>query len=473
MSTEKNKALKVEKKQTQDDVKEEANQQGGSLFGTLIRGVLIVGLLVFMLKPYLFDEAKEDDGVSHIFVVQGKTMGTDWSARICASPRQIVAINEKLNDAATPKNEDFEKESKVVVDAEEDAQFSSCEGLLARVIQRELDKVDALASTYRADSEVSKFNRSKSTEWFSTSPETAEIVKRALDISEKTNGAFDVTVAPLVNMYRFGPNKSPLTSFPTDEEIAKAKANVGYKKLSVRSEPTPGICKSNPELTIDLSGVAKGYSADLVGKTLEEYGLTNYMVEVGGEIRCAGAKIDATTNERLPWVLGIQTPEISMSDSGAEYAAPDIYRVLNLNLPETSGALATSGDYHNFLQVGDLRFSHIVDPRTGKPTEIVENAESSDVGERLGSVSVVSTSTSALSCADVDALATAFFVLGEKEGIELANKLNVAVLYLFRSDDSATQLREAASNAFSALDCRLADAANVAPKEETIEKPEK
>jgi thiamine biosynthesis lipoprotein len=104
--------------------------------------------------------------------------------------------------------------------------------------------------------------------------------------------------------------------------------------------------------------------------------------------------------------------------------------------------LATSGDYRNYLQVGDLRFSHIVDPRSGKPTEIVENAATVS-GERLGAVSVV-----AENCAEADAFATAFFVLGEKEGIALADKLGLSVLYLFRADDSALEIREVASQAF-------------------------
>ncbi len=402
-----------------DDENAPETPQGSNLTGTLIRGALIVGLLVFMLKPYLTKPAETTTPT--IFSVDGRTMGTVWSASVCADAERLAALNQNPETG-----EELAK---------------SCEELLKKFVQRELDKVDLVASTYKKDSEISRFNASRSTDWFAVSPETAKIVAVAQDVAQKTGGAFDVTVAPLVDLYRFGPNKTPLVALPTDEEVAKLKERVGYDKLEVRTEPEPALRKTVPELTLDLSGVAKGFAADLVAQAFENAGLADYMIEVGGEVRCGGKKKNydfaAATLSESPWTLGIETPEISADV--ADFI-PAIYRTIKF---ENGGSLATSGDYRNFLQVGETRFSHIVDPRTGKPTEIVENG-ASEPGERLGAVSVV-----APTCAEADAFATAFFVLGEKSGLELADKLGISVLYLNRADDAATEIREAASQAFS------------------------
>ena len=151
---------------------------------------------------------------------------------------------------------------------------------------------------------------------------------------------------------------------PSDEQVEAVKQNVGYDKLEVRREPTPGLKKSIPTLTIDLSGVAKGYSADLAGKALEELGLDSYMLEIGGEIRCRGEKVDPETLEREPWVLGIQTPE-SVVNETASYT-PEMYRHINFKSYENAAALATSGDYRNFLQVGDRQVLSHHRPTNGK-----------------------------------------------------------------------------------------------------------
>ncbi len=407
------------------------DSQKGGLVNAIIRIGMVVILVAYMLKPYLFDNRQGENASLQNFVVHGETMGTTWNAVICANANKLIEINsaDKSTDSET---------------------IDSCEALLARIIQRKLDQVDTIASTYRTDSEISKFNAWRSTDWFDVSPETAEIVTIAQEVAKNTNGAFDVTVAPLVNLYRFGPNKSPLVALPSDEQVEAVKQNVGYDKLEVRMEPTPGLKKSIPTLTIDLSGVAKGYSADLAGKALEELGLDSYMLEIGGEIRCRGEKVDPETLEREPWVLGIQTPEIVVNET-ASYT-PEMYRHINFKSYENAAALATSGDYRNFLQVGDVRFSHIIDPRTGKPTEIVDE-ESHNV-ERLGSASILSSSCNDLSCAEADAYATAFFVLGAEEGLPIAEKLNVPVLYIIRKDDSAKELSELFSSAFSSFDSK-------------------
>ena len=189
--------------------------------------------------------------------------------------------------------------------------------------------------------------------------------------------------------------------------------------------------------------------------------MPNYLVEVGGETRCGGQKtrfnFETNALEGAPWRIGVEAPEIARD---AQRYIPRLYRVLNFDsATRPNASLATSGDYRNYLQVGDLRFSHIVDPRSGKPTEIVENGAPVS-GERLGAVSVV-----AETCAEADAFATAFFVLGEKDGIALADNLGLSVLYLFRADDSALEIREVASQAFGTNVESNVVASDAAPQE--------
>ena len=401
---------------------ETRENSGGSSFGTFVRFALIAVLVGFIAKPYLFKAPAPSK--AHPFQIAGETMGTVWNATVCADAQTLTQ-----KELAVEANGDVAK---------------SCEELLQRFIQKELDAVDLAASTFKPESDISRFNVSQSTEWFPVSETTAQIVQIALDVAQKTGGAFDPTVAPLVDLYRFGPNKSPLVQFPTDEQIAKIRENVGYDKLEVRTSPEPALRKSVPGLTLDLSGVAKGFAVDRVAQALDKVGLPDYLVEVGGETRCGGqkARFNFETNalDRTPWRVGIEAPEIARD---ARRYIPRLYRVLNFDsATRPNASLATSGDYRNYLQIGDLRFSHIIDPRTGKPTEIVENAAPAS-NERLGAVSVV-----AETCAEADAFATAFFVLGEKEGVALADNLGLSVLYLFRADDAALEIREVASQAF-------------------------
>lgn len=414
--------MAADSKYTKTIAADSSEKQSGSSLGTIIRFGLIAVLVGFIAKPYLFKTP--EPAKAHPFEIAGETMGTVWNATVCADAQTLT-----------------EKDLAVDADAEP---AKSCEELLQRFIQKQLDAVDLAASTFKPESDVSRFNASQSTEWFPVSATTAQIVQIALDVAQKTGGAFDPTVAPLVDLYRFGPNKSPLVQLPSNEQIAKLRENVGYEKLEVRAEPEPALRKSVPGLTLDLSGVAKGFAVDRVAQALEAQGLTDYLVEVGGETRCGGQKarfnFENNALERTPWRVGIEAPEIARD---AQRQIPRLYRVLNFDsAARPNASLATSGDYRNYLQVGDLRFSHIVDPRSGKPTEIVEN-DAPVSAERLGAVSVV-----AANCAEADAFATAFFVLGEKEGVALADKLGLSVLYLFRADDSALEIREVASQAF-------------------------
>ncbi len=275
-------------------------------------------------------------------------------------------------------------------------------------IDAELDLVTDLTSTYRDDSEVSGFNRSRTTGWFAVSPALAGLVKEAIRVSEVSEGAFDVTVGPLVNLWGFGPGGRTDT-LPTDAELAQAKASVGYRKLSVRSDP-PALRKSEPTLYLDLSAIAKGYGVDRLAELLDATGVTNYLIEIGGELRGRGYN-----GRGLPWRIAVERP-----DPGGRV----VHRILALR----DGAMATSGDYRNFFEREGKRYSHTVDPKTGHP-----------VTHRLASVTVLAPRT-----ARADALATAFLVLGPQAGFTLAESLRTPALFIVRTPEGYSELQTSA-----------------------------
>ena len=271
--------------------------------------------------------------------------------------------------------------------------------ILEKEIQAELDRVDALMSTYRADSELSRFNAFDRTEWFPVSAATAEVVATAIDIGRLSGGAFDVTVGPLVNLWGFGPSKEPAERVPSPEEIEEAKNRTGLDHIEVRLSP-PAVRKDLPGVSIDLSGVAKGFAVDQVAGLLERRGLENYMVEVGGEVRTKGQNLQGR-----PWQIGIESPVAGVRS---------LQRVVGLG----DDAMATSGDYRNYFEADGVRYSHMIDPRTGRP-----------IAHRLASVTVLDRY-----CTRADAWATALMVLGPEEGYALAEKEDLPVLLVIKSD---------------------------------------
>lgn len=275
-------------------------------------------------------------------------------------------------------------------------------------IEAELDLVSDLMSTYRDDSELSGFNHSRTTDWFTVSPALAGLVKEAIRVSEVSDGAFDATIGPLVNLWGFGPAVRTDT-LPADAELARAKARVGYRKLSVRSNP-PALRKSEPRLYLDLSAIAKGYGVDRLAELLDASGITDYLIEIGGELRGRGHN-----GRGLLWQIAVERP-----DSGGRA----VHRILALR----DGAMATSGDYRNFFEQDGKRYSHTIDPRTGRP-----------VTHRLASVTVLAPRT-----ARADALATAFLVLGPQAGFALAESLRTPALFIIRTPEGYSGLQTSA-----------------------------
>jgi thiamine biosynthesis lipoprotein len=259
-----------------------------------------------------------------------------------------------------------------------------------------LDSLNAKLSTHQPDSELSRFNASRSTDWVEVSPELIEIIGTALAISEVTDGAFDITVAPLVELWSFGTTLA-IQSVPPDDAIEAALAGVDYMALHMDASQ-PAIRKDVPNLQVDLSAIAKGYAVDRIAELLDSLGIAHYLVEIGGELKAKGQ--NARGNR---WAVAIEQPILD---------ARRVQRVIKIK----SGAVATSGDYRNFFEVDGQRYSHIIDPHTGKTT-----------GPETASVTVL-----APSAMRADALATGLMVMGMPKGYKLAIEQRMPAMFIVR-----------------------------------------
>ncbi len=273
-------------------------------------------------------------------------------------------------------------------------------------IEAALEAVNRAMSTYREDSELSRFNRHNTPEPFPLSEDTAAVFRIALQVSEKTGGAFDVTVGPLVNAWGFGPDEE--REPPTEAELQALKERVGYRHLTL--EDGPALSKARTDLYCDLSAVAKGYGADKVAEVLDAQGIQHYMAEVGGEVRAKGLNLGGQ-----PWRIGIEKP------------VPDERAVQHV-VPLQNMAMATSGDYRNFRVQDGQRLSHTIDPRTGRP-----------IKHGLASVTVLHEQ-----CVWADAYATALMVLGPEEGHRFAENQGIAAYFLIHAPEGFTEKTTAA-----------------------------
>ncbi len=306
------------------------------------------------------------DSSKKLYGVHGNTMGTTYS----------VKIVKDANQQNPPVNYET----------------------LSTKIDSLLLAVNRQMSTYMQDSEISRFNQFQDTTWFPISEDFAKVLLASYQICEASNGAFDFTVGPLVNLWGFGPeNREEM--MPTEQEINERKAKVGYRKINIRLNP-PAVKKAMPDMYCDLSATAKGFGVDKVAGYFDSLNISNYLVEIGGEVRAKGV------NEReKTWVIGIQTPDESNG----------IRKIVHLK----DYAMATSGDYFNYYEIEGKRYSHTIDPRTGKP-----------VTHKLASVSVMQKS-----CMIADGLATAIDVLGPEKGYQFALTQKLPVFMIVRGAD--------------------------------------
>jgi thiamine biosynthesis lipoprotein len=246
-------------------------------------------------------------------------------------------------------------------------------------ITSRLADINRQMSTYIPDSEISRFNQSTSTAPVPVSAGFALVTRKALEISHDTDGAFDPTLGPLINLWGFG-HKVRESDAHTPAELTTALASCGYRHLTVTGDGS--LRKDIAQLELNLSAIAKGYGVDVLSDLLAERSLTNTYVEIGGELRVRGHNLEGN-----PWRIGIDTP--------ADHAAvgENVSSVLALR----DRAVATSGDYRNYYEdAGGARRSHLIDPRTGMP-----------IAHRLASATVI-----APDCMTADAVATALMVVG-------------------------------------------------------------
>jgi thiamine biosynthesis lipoprotein len=288
-------------------------------------------------------------------------------------------------------------------------------GDVDRALRARLDRIDQLMSTWDRDSELSRFNRSTSLEPFPVSLETFEVLKWSVDLAALTGGALDVTIGPLVDAWGFGPG-GPRNRLPSDEEIARLREATGAGRLELNSAALT-VRKTRPEVRCDVSAVAPGYAADRLWAELADRGFTDFLVDVGGELRTRGRN-----DVGEAWEIAIERPQ------SPGHAIQRIVPVSNL-------AIATSGDYRRYREVDGRRFSHILDPRTGRP-----------LAHRLASVTVIDELA-----VRADGLATALMVLGTGEGMALAEKMDLAVLFIERTDQGFS---ERATKRFEAITFR-------------------
>ena len=276
--------------------------------------------------------------------IQGKTMGTSYSI--------------KVNLPAEQNKDQLRK------------------GIDASLVQFDLD-----LSNWNSESWVTAFNASTSTDWQKAPPSAMNVLKACLELHEKSRGAFDVTISPLIETWGFGVRTDDL--IPSPEDIKKALASMGGQHLHLDFENSM-VKKDIPSLTINTSALAKGYGVDLIAEQLETLQLKDYMVEIGGEVRSSG-----TPPQRDGWNIGIRKP-----GNGVGTSTSDIHSIVTLK----NQSMATSGDYQNFFTHEGQRYSHVLDPNTGRP-----------VKHNLCSVTVL-----APTCALADGLATTCLVLGTK-----------------------------------------------------------
>ncbi|AVJ55461.1 FAD:protein FMN transferase ApbE [Idiomarina sp. OT37-5b] len=268
---------------------------------------------------------------------------------------------------------------------------------IQKKVETVLAQVNAQMSTYDPDSELSRFNRHESTQPVVISRALERVIGRALAISEQTDGLLDVTVGPLVNLWGFGPQAKP-EQVPTAEELEAVRDYVGYRKLRIENHQ---LTKAHPKVYVDLSTIAKGYGVDRVAYLLDDLEITQYLIEIGGEIRTRGGKPDGQ-----PWRLAVEKP-VSTERS--------IQEIVSFN----EGALATSGDYRNFYEENGRRYSHIINPLTAEPIQ-----------HNLVSVSVYTDD-----CMSADAYATALLVMGTEQAKAFVEKHQLAALLVYKTDD--------------------------------------
>ncbi len=293
------------------------------------------------------------------------------------------------------------------------AKLDTASAELARdAVHEALAAVERAMSTYQSDSELSLFNRHPGGQPFAFSADTFAVFELAQRVGAETGGAFDITVAPVVDAWGFGPSRN--RRVVGADEVERLSRTVGSRMLALDSG-TASVAKAQGGTRADLSGIAKGFGVDKAAQALEARGVERYMIEAGGEVRTRG-----TNAEGRPWQIAIEEPD----------AMPQRPHFV---VPLQDLAMATSGDYRIYFEQDGRRYCHEIDPATGRP---IENG--------VASVTVV-----AAECGYADAMATALMVMGADRGVALAEERKLAAYFLVRVPGNALQAR--ATSAFREL----------------------
>lgn len=272
---------------------------------------------------------------------------------------------------------------------------------LAQKVDNLLKKINAQMSTYDKNSELSKFNQYQGNEPRQVSVELNQVLSESIRLAHLTQGALDVTVGPLVNLWSFGPEKRA-EKVPSEEIIDTTKLHIGIDKLKLENRL---LSKSDANVYVDLSAIAKGFAVDKVAELLEKHDINNYIVDIGGEMRIGGQKTDGDD-----WVIAVEKP-ISGTRAVQKVIIPG------------DNAVATSGDYRNYFEDNGIRYSHTIDPDTGWP-----------IKHKLVSVTVVHPSSMT-----ADGLATAIEVMGPEKGFEFAKKNSLAVYLISKTENGFSE----------------------------------
>lgn len=321
-------------------------------------------MLIMLLSISISACFPSNDSAKKEILLQGMTMGTTYNIKVVATPEHVESL--KLHSK----------------------------------IETVLKQVNQEMSTYIPNSEISLFNKSNSRDIFEISNGFSRVLKESIRLGELSNGKLDITVGPLVNLWGFGPEQRP-EKVPSENILASTLTRVGLKNLHLNGNQ---LSKDIPNLFIDLSTTAKGYGVDVVAELIEANGIVNYLVEIGGEMRLKGFK---HTGEL--WAIAIEKP---LLDPSGEQRA--VHQVI---IPKDN-AVATSGDYRNYFETDGQRFSHIIDPATGKP-----------INHNLVSVTVIHPSSMT-----ADGLSTTLMVMGNDQGMKFAVENNLAALFIYKTD---------------------------------------
>jgi thiamine biosynthesis lipoprotein len=341
------------------------------------RRLLLQGLSAAALAAGCGDAARAPRTANPQAVFRGPTMGSTYTVKLAGVPSDSTA-------AAAAR----------------------------RAVESALQDVVARMSTYDAGSELSRFNAHAGTAPFTLSPMTAAVLAQAAQVSQASAGAFDVTVAPLVDAWGFGPRKAQRV--PRDADLRAAGQAVGWRRIEL-DVAAGTAAKAHPAVRANLSGIAKGFAVDRAAAALDALGMADYLVEAGGEVRARGRNADG-----LPWQVAVERPD----------ALP---QRAHLVVPLSGQSMATSGDYRIFFEEEGRRYCHEIDPATGRP-----------IVSALASVSVVSAD-----CSYADAMSTALIVLGPERGFALAAAAGIAAHFIVRGADGT--LHDRSTAAFAAL----------------------